>query len=555
MRVIWALVAVVLAAWGEVLCAADTPCASCHTEAQKLEKSAHAGLPCEGCHEGHETYPHPANIPKPVCTGCHTDQAGQYVLGVHGQARKSGNEAAPDCGVCHGGAHDLLRPKSQAFHAAEPDTCGLCHVEEAEQFRSSVHGQALASGVSDAPACADCHGEHHILKPTNPASPVSATHIRDTCGSCHGDVRLTSKFGMPADRLVSFDASFHGLAAKSGSQTVANCASCHGVHNILPSSNPKSTVNTKNLPKTCGKCHPGAGERFAISQVHVVDGRAEPVPLRWVRVFYLVLIPLTLGLMLVHNTGDWMRKLIRLRFSGPGLQARSRRPRELRMFPFERVQHALLAVSFLVLAATGFALRYPDQWWARPFLVLEGVGPVRSLVHRIAAVVFMAVAVTHMVSLIANRRLRRHWKQMLPKASDVSDAAGQFSYNLGLRSNSPLDHGGLSHSYIQKVEYWAVVWGTVIMAFTGLLLWAHNLALELFPKIVLDVATSIHFYEAVLAGGAILIWHFYSVILDPDIYPLDTAFLTGYRSSSEEDATDEAGCEEQKGQEAAGQSD
>jgi cytochrome b subunit of formate dehydrogenase len=316
---------------------------------------------------------------------------------------------------------------------------------------------------------------------------------------------------------------------------------------------------TRNLPKTCGKCHPGAGERFAIGQVHLVTGKGEPALLRWVRVFYLVLIPLTLGLMLAHNTGDWIRKLIRLRFGSRPPRAPNRR-RELRMLPFERVQHALLAISFLVLAATGFALKYPDQWWARPLLVLEGVGPMRSLVHRIAAVVFIAVAVTHLVSLIANRRLRRHWKEMLPKPSDLGDAAGQFSYNLCLRSNSPLDQNTHSYSYIQKVEYWAVVWGTVIMAFTGLLLWAHNLALELFPKIVLDVATSIHFYEAVLAGGAIVIWHFYSVIFDPDIYPLDTAFLTGYRASSEEETSGETNSgevksEEKNEQEAAGQSD
>jgi hypothetical protein len=61
-------------------------------QAQKLEKGAHAGLPCEGCHEGHETYPHPANLPKPVCTGCHADQASDYTLGIHGRARKNGNE-------------------------------------------------------------------------------------------------------------------------------------------------------------------------------------------------------------------------------------------------------------------------------------------------------------------------------------------------------------------------------------------------------------------------------------------------------------------------------
>ena len=119
----------------------------------------------------------------------------------------------------------------------------------------------FARGILQAPLCTDCHGEHKILKHTNEASQVNAAHIRDTCGSCHGDVRLSRKFGLPGDRLVSFDSSFHGLAGKSGSQTVANCASCHGVHNILPSNDPKSTIHAKNLPQTCGKCHPGAGSR------------------------------------------------------------------------------------------------------------------------------------------------------------------------------------------------------------------------------------------------------------------------------------------------------
>jgi cytochrome b subunit of formate dehydrogenase len=195
----------------------------------------------------------------------------------------------------------------------------------------------------------------------------------------------------------------------------------------------------------------------------------------------------------------------------------------------------VLAISFIVLVATGFALKFSDQWWARPVLIMEGPVSVRGVVHRIAAVVFIAIALTHLVSLIVNRRLRRHWKEMMPKTRDAREAASGFAYSLGLGSEprrSP-------HSYIEKVEYWALVWGTVIMAVTGLLLWANNLALKLFPKIVLDVATSIHFYEAVLAASAIVIWHFYWVIFDPEVYPLDTAFLTGRRVGTQEPAREE----------------
>ena len=229
----------------------------------------------------------------------------------------------------------------------------MCHSDVADQYRKSVHGQAVARGVNEAPLCTDCHGEHKIIKPSNEASPVNAAHIRDTCGSCHGDVRLTRKFGLPSDRLVSFDSSYHGLAGKAGSQTVANCASCHGVHNILQSSDPKSTINPKNLPNTCGKCHPGAGTRFAISEVHLSPGAAEPKPLTLVRGFYLFLIPVTIGLMALHQAGDWFRKMIGLRFRPTLARVLAPAHREVRMLPFERVQHAVMALSFIVLVWTG----------------------------------------------------------------------------------------------------------------------------------------------------------------------------------------------------------
>jgi cytochrome b subunit of formate dehydrogenase len=536
-----ALISLLLGTAGATLHAADNPapaaeCNSCHDQGQKLKKSAHQDLTCDTCHDSHEKYPHPANIPKPQCVTCHADQAGDYDQGVHGLARKAGNDSAPDCALCHGSAHEMQSPKSQAFRMAVPDTCGMCHGEVVEQYRASVHGKALANGITQAPLCTDCHGEHKIIKHTSEASPVNPAHIRDTCASCHDNVRLTRKFGLPSDRLVSFDSSFHGLASREGSQTVANCASCHGVHNILPSSDPKSTINPKNLPKTCGQCHPGAGTRFAISQVHVAEGKAEPAMLRWVREFYLLLIPVTIGLMIIHQGGDWIRKLIRLRFqkqipTRASAVGSSSGHSEMRMLPFERVQHALLAISFLTLVWTGFALKYPDTWWARPLLVLEGTHSVRSIIHRVAAVVFIAVSVTHLVSLIVSRKLRTHWKEMLPRLEDAREASAGFAYSMGLGSTPPVRS---PHSYVEKAEYWAVVWGAIVMAASGLMLWANNLALRFLPKVWLDIATSVHFYEALLATLAIMVWHFYSIIFDPDVYPLNTAFLTGYSSKKSE---------------------
>jgi cytochrome b subunit of formate dehydrogenase len=510
-----------------VRAADNSACTACHDDQEaKLAKSAHAAVACASCHVKHDDYPHPANVPKPVCSQCHQGQQADYDRGVHGQATKNGNGSAPDCSVCHGAAHELLRPKSSEFREKVPDTCGMCHSDVADRFRTSVHGQALAKGITQAPICTDCHGEHSILAPSNKASTVYSGNIRDTCGNCHGNVRLSRRFGLPADRVVSFDASFHGLAAKEGNETVANCASCHGVHNILPSSDPRSTVNTKNLAATCGKCHQGAGKRFAISQVHVAEDGKEAPAMRWVRQFYLLMIPLTIGLMLLHNGGDWVRKLLRLRRARGGARRLDVNEfsgrRHVRMLPFERVEHALLVISFVTLAWTGFALKYSDQWWARPSL-LEA-GNLRSIVHRIAAVVFVAVSLMHMISLMVNGRLRRHWTELFPKKEDAREALANFSYNVGLRSAPP---GRSAHSYVEKAEYWAVVWGAIVMIATGLMLWGNNLMLALFPKVWLDVATSVHFYEALLATLAIVVWHFYTVIFDPDVYPMDTAWLTG----------------------------
>jgi len=257
----------------------------------------------------------------------------------------------------------------------------------------------------------------------------------------------------------------------------------------------------------------------------LVQGQSESAALRWVRYIYLLLIPLTIGFMFLHNFGDWLHKLRDLRFTPvqKGDKPVSAQP-EIRMLPLERVQHAILAISFIILAWTGFALKYPDQWWAGPLLLWESARSTRGIVHRASSVVFMSAALAHVLSLIFSRKLRDHWRSLWPKLRDLSEAVSNFAYNLGLRKKFP---GRSSHSYIEKAEYWALVWGSAVMVGTGVLLWGNNLTLRWLPKALLDVATSIHFYEAVLATLAILVWHFYFVIFDPDVYPMDTAWMSG----------------------------
>jgi cytochrome b subunit of formate dehydrogenase len=501
--------------------APNSVCAQCHDVEKKLEKTAHTSVQCATCHLKHDEYPHPANVPKPECKSCHSDAASQFNSGVHGEATRQG-KSAPDCNLCHGAAHEVQKPSSTAFRTATLENCGMCHDQIAAAFKQSIHGKAIEQGSTQAPVCSDCHGEHAIQRPKNPASTVNAAHITETCGRCHGDVRIARKFGLPSDRVSTFEASFHGMALKSGSLTAANCASCHGIHNILPSWDKRSTINAKNLPNTCGKCHPGAGTRFALGPVHAWQNRAEAPAVAWVRNLYRLLIPLVLGFMLVHNFGDWIRKLWQRRVKG--IEEPYIVSKEVRMLPAERWMHIALVLSFGVLTWTGFALIYPDQWWARPLLAFENKWPVRGIVHRVASVLFMVVTAGHAVALRSSRPLRRHWVGLLPKMQDARECVQNTAYVVGLSDRKPILS---SHSYIEKMEYWAVVWGAVVMIATGAVLWANTFVLQWLPKVVTDIATAVHFYEAALAALAIIIWHFYFVFFDPDVYPMDTAWFTG----------------------------
>ena len=446
-----------------------------------------------------------------------------YKQSVHGRAVASGNEKAADCNSCHGN-HDIYPardPRSRVNHWKVAETCAQCHQEIGREYKESVHGVAVNAGVSDAPVCTDCHGEHLIIEPSNPSSPLNAANVSSqTCGRCHSDARLAQRYDLPTNRVPSYADSYHGLAVQGGKLTAANCASCHGVHAIFPSKDPRSTVSAANLPKTCGQCHKGVAEaKFAIGPIHVQtdSGPNHPV-VRWIRWMYLTLIPFTLGFMLLHNLLDLFAKLIR------------RKPRHestevaIRMNLWFRIAHWGVMASFPTLVVTGFALKFPESWWARPLLVWESSAGVRGGLHRTAAVVLIASTLFHLVHLVMKKRDRSFFSAMIPTLRDATDMLDVLRYNLGLSKHEPKFS---KFNYAEKMEYWAFLWGAMVMALSGFILWFNNFALRHFPKWITDAATAIHWYEALLATFAILIWHFYLVIFDPSVYPMDTAWLDG----------------------------
>jgi hypothetical protein len=300
-------------------------------EAAAFAKSVHGEmkLECTSCHAdvSPKKIPHPAKL-KPVdCGGCHEKPVKEYAATVHGVARKGGSTAAATCADCHG-THDIKRskdPASRTSHANLEATCAKCHGKEAiagqpkmpggniaSQFHDGIHGRALAGAArGSAPTCTNCHGAHSIRPKSDPQSSTNRAKVPDTCGSCHtrereqfargqhGKLRQDGNLGAPgctdchgahriqphdlplfttevikecgnchADYLKTYRDTFHGQVTALGYSRVATCASCHGSHEILPASNPASTVSPQNRVKTCQKCHAGASENFAMWDPH-----------------------------------------------------------------------------------------------------------------------------------------------------------------------------------------------------------------------------------------------------------------------------------------------
>jgi len=233
----------------------------------------------------------------------------------------------------------------------------------------------------------------------------------------------------------------------------------------------------------------------------------------WVRRIYLVLIVGTIGFMLAHNLLLFAKK-VRARYRAADLSV-------LRMSLSQRWQHFTLAASFIILAITGFALKFPDSWIAKAMGSNE---MFRRWSHRIAGVVLLAAGAYHVVYVLITKEGRELVKDFLPAAKDVKDVSGSVRYLTGLSQDKPKI---ARFGYAEKMEYWAVVWGTIIMGVTGLVIWFKIDVTKILPRWAVDVATTIHYYEAILACLAIVVWHFYHVIFDPDVYPLNWACWKG----------------------------
>lgn len=285
-------------------------------------------LGCVDCH-GVDAFPHDDPLPETgraytvqkslACVNCHTEQTENLADDVHYVALIDGNIRSATCVDCHG-AHDVQTLDEPITRISE--TCGDCHTVTFDEYRNSVHGEALFEGDENAPTCTDCHGVHGIEHPT---TALFRNRSPELCATCHADEEMMSQYDISTNVFDSYLDDFHGTTVSLFEQTDPNvpsnkavCYDCHGVHDIARADADNSQVVRENLLATCRECHPDASSDFPDTWVGHFEPTFESNPLLYlVNLFYDILIPVVLAGFIFLIAVDIIGR-IRRRFGGGG---------------------------------------------------------------------------------------------------------------------------------------------------------------------------------------------------------------------------------------------
>ncbi len=183
-------------------------------------------------------------------------------------------------------------------------------------------------------------------------------------------------------------------------------------------------------------------------------------------------------------------------------------PTYQRFSRIHRLEHVTALTSFVVLAVTGLPQKFAEQAWAQGLIGFFGGIDATRQIHYIAAIVLMMEVVYHIVAIGYRLLVRQVRPTMLPTGRDAGDAIGTLLFNVGLRKQRP--QGG-RYTFEEKVEYWAFVWGTIVMVITGFMMWNPIATTSILPGEFIPAAKTAHGSEALLAVLAIIVWHLYSV--------------------------------------------
>lgn len=529
--------------------------ASCHANANSdYLQGAHAeaiarGDPkaptCVSCHGGHDILPKkdrnsrafPLNIVK-ICGDCHKQHDStsgrdgalhvqNYLDSVHGKAvTKGGMSVAATCADCHSN-HRVLPAKnikSSVHRDNIAATCGQCHTGVAEVYKTSVHGQLLAKGDAKAAVCSDCHTSHAITRTDTPEFKLD---IVNECGQCHDKPIPGSPSGLTL--YESYRQSYHGQVTSLGFERAARCSSCHGAHDIKRVEDPGSRLNSANRIDACRQCHKGADVKFASYQAHADPTNPERSPVLFgVRWYFIIMMSGAFGFFGLHSVLWFARSLFDRMKHGPhpkhhgGISIK-------RFSRTDRINHALVIISFFGLTITGLPLLYADKAWGQNLVEILGGPNAAGYFHRFFAIMLIGNFVVHGVGIL--KRLRTIGVKgmimgpvtMLPRWKDFTDCLGMWKWFFVGGTKPKFDRW----TYWEKFDYMAEVGGSGIIGLTGLFLWFPVFFSSYLPGWMFNVAQYIHGYEALLAIGFIFTIHFFNAHLRIEKFPVDDVMFSG----------------------------
>ncbi|MBI4291946.1 MAG: cytochrome b/b6 domain-containing protein [Betaproteobacteria bacterium] len=468
-----------------------------------------------------------------TCLGCH-GASGFAAPRADGQARSlfvSPNMLAGSvhgktsrCIDCHATLTEVPHTKVSRTRAEWrqkiPELCATCHPGARDDYLTSVHGAALTA-KGDAAVCSDCHAAHSVARAKTPAARIA---IATKCAECH------SKDGK------SYSENYHGQVLALGYAETATCADCHGAHAIRRSSDPKSSVAPGNLLQTCLRCHPEATAGFASFHPHATTDDFERYPYEWLTArFMFAIVVFTFGIFWTHSVLWFYREYRdrRERKARPHVLAESLPAAKdryvTRWSAMWRIAHLVFALSFIVLTVTGITLLYPSTAWAPPLERLMGGPSMASTIHKVSAVIMIAIFVAHLVYMLVH--IARTWKtfelfgpySVMPNLQDARDIVAMCKWFIGRGPRPMFDHW----NYMQKVDYWAPFWGIAMLAASGAMLWYKELTAAYLPGWIFNVATIVHGEEALLAAFYLFTIHYFVNHWRPDKFPLDNVMFTG----------------------------
>lgn len=527
-------------------------CSICHAEVvNQYQESTHGillakGSPdapaCSDCHGTHEVLGRSQpqsptfsrNVPG-LCANCHrtgqkaavrahsreTSIIEHYLDSIHGKGLvQSGLTVTANCADCHTAHHELpaADPRSAVNRNNVADTCGRCHHGIMEMFEKSIHAPGVANGDKELPVCSECHSAHSIQR-----TDLSdfRLHIMDQCGRCHQAI------------TESYFETFHGKVSRLGYQKAAKCYDCHGAHDILPVNDPRSRLSRNNIVNTCARCHPGSHRRFAGYLTHATHHDPDKYPFLFLT--FWAMTTLLLGTLFISgiHTLMWLPRSLQYRkqilaVSGNGGKGQ---PYVRRFGKFERNLHLMVIFSFLGLAMTGMVLKFSYTGWAQYIAGALGGFEATGWIHRFCAALTFSYFGLHVYDLVRKRRASgKSWKQfLLDRESmifgrrDLRELIESLKWFVG---KGPRPNYG-RWTYWEKFDYFAVFWGVAVIGSTGLILWFPELFTRLMPGWMVNVATTIHSDEALLATGFIFTIHFFNTHFRPEKFPIDTVVFTG----------------------------